>query len=145
MKVRFLYDVKHDLRSQKGLTLVEVMISLLLISFMSLSMLSAQTGSRHSIHMSRVHYEALETLKSVLENFKFQDYDDIDDQDLLGVTISDAGTLNVADDVLGDVNIAVTDNGDNTKTVSATVTWNYKMRSQDAVFSKTLTTMVADF
>lgn len=132
------------IRSECGLTLVEMIVAAGLTITITAALLSSDLISRQSMRLARIDMEAANVLASYIEQQKNTPYVNLADQNFPGITLSDSGTADAADDLLGDIAIDVTDNGDDTTTILATATWNY--RHINATLNRTiqLQTMVAE-
>ena len=83
--------------------------------------------------------------RTYVERIKATDYDEVDDDIINNVTISDNATASTSDDVKGTVTTDVTDNGNSTKTVLVTVTWTGKALGADTNRQVSLSTLVSDY
>ena len=130
--------------NQAGFTLMEVMVTLLLAVTIVASLLWASLGVRHSVRMGMNYSQALMTVRSYVEQVRAMDYDNVDDDTITDVTISDNATVVATDDVTGTVTIDVTDNGNSTKTVVVTVDWAGKALNADTNRQVSMTTLVSN-
>lgn len=137
------YGVKR--LNQAGFTLLEVMITLLLAVALVASLLFASLGTRHSVRMAMIQSQALMLARTYVERIRATDYDDVEDDTVNNVTISNNATASTADDVKGTVTTDVTDNGNSTKTVLVTVTWTGKALGANTNRQVSLSTLVSDY
>ena len=133
------------LRNAKGITLLEVMIAASLVIIMSLGLLSAHLAVRHTTRLARVRLESSQVARSYLEREKSKSYSNIQSQTYNNVVLSDNGTVVVDDNVVGIVQVTVTTNADDTKTIVVAANWNHRLLGnvQNAQ-SVTLTSLVAE-
>ena len=135
---------KRALCNRQGLTLVEVAIASLILLVVTFGILRADLTSRFIVHASRVDLEVLSILQSYLEDERSQSYVNVADAAYPAVTFSSRGTADASDDITGSVTIDVTDNGDDTKTISATAAWDQHRLNQRIAKTMTLQTMVSE-
>ena len=133
---------ERALCNRRGLTLVEVAIASLILLVVTLAILRSDLTSRYLVQASRVDLEVLSILQSYLEDERSQSYVNVADAAYPAVTFSTRGTAGAADDITGSVTIDVTDNGDDTKTISATAAWDQRRLNQRVAKTMTLQTMV---
>lgn len=126
------------------MTLVEVAVALALAVTISLGLLGAHLSARHAMKVSRHALEASNVLQSYMEQVRASAYVNVEDAAYPDVVLSDGGTDAAGDDVTGAVQVDVTDNGDDTKTVIATLTWQERFWNQKNQKSVSLATIVSE-
>jgi len=126
------------------MTLVEVAVAALLTLVLSLGLLQMNLSARMTMKRTRVMMEATNALQTYMEQVKNTNYAALADQNFAGVTVSSAGTVPVTDDITGNVAIDVTDNGNDTKTIVGTLTWNEHAYGGAVARSLTFTTLVSE-
>src|SRR5688572_30935494 len=108
-----LYKVLFKrLKEEKGLTLVEMIVAAGLAITITAALLSSDLISRQSMRLARLNMEAANVLASYVEQQKNTPYVNLQDVNFAAVTLSDGGTADAADDLIGAIAIDVTDNGD---------------------------------
>ncbi len=128
----------------KGMTLVEVVLAIGLAAMLCAPLLNIYTNNHHSVRLSQNYLQASDIARSFLEIEKGKAYANMASQGIANYTISDHGTVDVADDLLGSVDLTVTDNGNSTKTLNSVVTWTMKHAGTGQVNSVNFSTLVAD-
>jgi hypothetical protein len=123
---------------------MEMAIGAALIIVITTALLGADLAARYSMRIARQNLEATTVLATFVEQEKAQAYVNIDDSVTPDVLLSDAGTADAADDVTGTITIDVTDNGDDTKTIVGTATWNFRFLNQTMARTIELQTLVAE-
>ena len=96
------------------------------------------------MRLARLNMEASNVLMTYVEQEKGLPYVNLTDQNFNDVTFSDNGTADAADDLLGDIVIDVTDNGNDTTTILGTATWSYRYINGTINRTIQLQTLVAE-
>ncbi len=131
-------------RGRSGFSMMEVLVAMLLALIMALGLLRMNLASRYMMRNSRVVLEATNVLQTYMEMQRTLAWAGLVDQAYNDIVVSNTGTADAADDILGDVTIDVTDNGDDTKTVLGTLAWTQRMMGQEINRNISSTTMIAD-
>ncbi|MFT5206976.1 MAG: type II secretory pathway component PulK [Candidatus Omnitrophota bacterium] len=129
---------------EKGMTMVEVVLAVGLAAMLCAPLLNSYTNNHHSMRLAQNHLQASDIARSFIEIEKGKTYANMTSQTIANFTISDHGTVDVADDLFGSVDLTVTNNGDSTKTLSSIVTWTMKHAGTGQVNSVNFSTLVAD-
>ena len=137
-------NCRSRLSNDSGFALLEVMFTAGLAVILSASLLWASLGTRHSVKMGLIYTRAEALARSYMEQIKAMDYDDVADDAVVDVVIGDNATASAVDDVSGTVTTEVTDNGDQTKTVTVTVDWTSKALGANTNRQVSLASMVSD-
>jgi len=137
-------SLRNNLQNERGFSFIEVLIASALVIVMSAALLSAHIMVRHSMKFARIHLEASEVTKSYLEREKAKTYSNIQTQAYNNVVLSDQGTADVTDDVLGTVQVNVTTNANSTKAVEARADWSHTFLGQSLTQNVSYTTLIAD-
>lgn len=126
------------------MTLVEVTVAVVLALTISLGLLGAHLSARHAMRVSRHAFEASNVLQSYMEQVRATNYVNLADAAVPDVVLSDGGTDAADDNVTGTVQVDVSDNGNDTKTVVATLTWQERFWNQKSERSISLATLVSE-
>jgi type II secretory pathway pseudopilin PulG len=137
--------MKYLSLNAKGLTLVEIVVACSLCVMIASGILASLLGTRYTTKMACTRMEASNVLQSYLEQERAKSYVNVQTANYPNVTLSFNGTLlDTSDDVLGNIMINVTDNGDDTKTIVSTATWTENMLNQPINRSASLTLMISE-
>lgn len=136
--------MNYKYNNLNGLTLVETVIASFLVLLISLALLGAQLSARHLTRKGRIHMEATSVAQSLLEKEKSRPFANINSWQSNNVVVINNGTPgDSSDDIVGSVQVDVTDNG-STKRVNVTLSWSHIYFGAMRNSSVTLTTLVAD-
>lgn len=137
-------NIQQIISNDKGVTIFETSIAIVITLIITLALLRAHLNVQHSVQQSSHHYEISHMLQSYLETEKSKDFDLIVTQAIPNVIFSDNGTNVTTDDLLGTVNIVVTNTGNNSKQIVATATWNEKASNAMVPRTESITTRIAN-
>lgn len=139
-----MQNIRRIAGNQKGVTIFETSIAIVITLIITLSLLRAHLNVQHSVQQSSHHYEIIHILQSYIETEKSKDYDAVTSQSLSNITLSDNGTDDASDDLTGTVNIAVSATGNDSKQVTATAIWNEKASNAMVTRSESIATRIAN-
>lgn len=126
------------------MVLAETVVAAGLAVMIAVALIWAHLSARTTMRISRHHLEVTNVLQSYMEQVKATNYVNIATADYPDVVLSDGGTGSTADDLVGDVAVNVTDNGDDTKTIVATASWQERLMNQKQARSISLATLVSE-
>lgn len=132
------------LKSESGLTFVEIVVTIGVFTLISLALLQADLSARYAVRNSRTMLEATNVLQTYMEQQRASAYAGLADVVFPAVTLSDSGTADIGDDIVGSVTVDVTDNGDSTKTVFATAAWTERLMGDAVNRSVSLQMLVSE-
>ncbi len=130
------------MRNKKGVTFIEIMISVLILSLSLGGMLTTFVMGRISVAKAKHRIEAFNLIQQKVEELRDTGYSSIPiGESSENVTIDNAGTVATVDDLIGQRKVIVT--GSDYKEITVTITWTERKWGGSNQVSESVVTVVS--